>query len=102
MNDALLVSESAPHCTSFSRATDLAPKISIEHEPIPKSVSRVLDAGQIRREYRKKKRQLDGVSDSDEDHLQRKRGRCDATDIKNGETTALRINPGETVTQFNR
>jgi len=84
------------------RATDLAPKISIEHEPIPKSVSRVLDAGQIRREYRKKKRHLDGVSNADEDNLQRKKRRHDAIDKKDGEITALRISPSESVAQFNR
>lgn len=87
---------------SFSRATDLAPKISIEHEPIPKSVSRVLDAGQIRREYRKKKRQLDGVSNSDKDNLQHKKRRHDTTDTHDGEATALRIDPSESVAQFNR
>ncbi|KAF8549745.1 hypothetical protein OG21DRAFT_1469651 [Imleria badia] len=84
------------------RATDLAPTISLEHEPIPKSVSRVLDATQIRREYRKKKHQRDGVSNSDEDAHPRKKRRHDATDMKYGDTTALRINPGETVAEFNR
>ena len=93
-----------PARSAFSRATDLAPRISIEHEPIPKSVSRVLDAGRIRREYRNKKRQLDGVSASGErDDVPRKKRRQDATDVKNDtETPALRIRPGETVAQFNR
>ncbi|KAH0832258.1 hypothetical protein J3R83DRAFT_13243 [Lanmaoa asiatica] len=81
------------------RAIDLAPKISAEHEPIPKSVLRVLDAGQIRREYRKKKRELDGV----EDNLQRKKRRHDATGMKDDEKiAALRIKPSETVAQFDR
>ncbi|KAG6375939.1 hypothetical protein JVT61DRAFT_2810 [Boletus reticuloceps] len=84
------------------RATDLAPTISIEHESIPKSVSRVLDAGQIRREYRKKKRQLDGVGNSDEGDGRHKKRRHNTTEMNDGETTALRIKPGETVTQFNR
>ena len=88
---------------AFSRATNLAPKIGIEHEPIPKSVLRVLDARRIRREYRTKKRQLDGVSNSDEANLERKKRRQDATSVREDkETPALRIRPGETVAQFDR
>ncbi|KAG8214811.1 hypothetical protein J3R82DRAFT_9957 [Butyriboletus roseoflavus] len=84
------------------RATDLAPKISIEHEPIPKSVSRVLNAGQIRREYRKK-RQPDGASNTGEDDLERKKRHHDAANMRDlGDSTVLRIKPSETVTQFNR
>ncbi|KAG9315519.1 hypothetical protein JVU11DRAFT_3134 [Chiua virens] len=80
------------------RATDLPPHIAIEHEPVPKSVSRVLDAGRIRREYRKK-RQLD-PSGAD-GHPQKKR--ChDATSVKDDEIMALRIKPNETIAQFNR
>lgn len=81
----------------------MAPKLSVEHEPVPKSVSRVLDAGRIRREYRKKKRQLDGVSNSDEDNPRRKKSRKNVTGMKDdAETSALRLKPGETIPQFNR
>ncbi|KAF9220521.1 hypothetical protein BS17DRAFT_714383 [Gyrodon lividus] len=82
------------------RDTDLAPKTAIEHEPIPKSVSRVLDAGRIRREYREKQRKLDG--DNDEDNPRRKKRRHDEADVTDGATKALKIKLGETVAHFNK
>lgn len=80
--------------------TDLAPKIAIEREPIPKSVSRVLDAGKIRREYREKKRKLGG--DNDEDNPRFKKRRHNEADRNvDGQTKELKIKPGETVAHFN-
>ncbi|KAF8838484.1 hypothetical protein BDN67DRAFT_907291 [Paxillus ammoniavirescens] len=81
--------------------TDLAPKIAIEREPIPKSVSRVLDAGKIRRAYREKKRKLGG--DNDEGNPQLKKRRHNEADRNvDGETKGLKIKPGETVAHFNK
>ncbi|KIJ60309.1 hypothetical protein HYDPIDRAFT_99131 [Hydnomerulius pinastri MD-312] len=83
------------------RGSDLAPKASIEYETVPKSVLRVLDAGRIRREYREKKRKIDG--DNDEGNPQRKRRRHDATDMKDdGTTKTLKIKPGETMAAFSK
>ncbi|KIK98534.1 hypothetical protein PAXRUDRAFT_670604 [Paxillus rubicundulus Ve08.2h10] len=82
---------------------DLAPKIAIEREPIPKSVSRVLDAGRIRREYREKKRKLGGDNDEDNPRLKKRRHNHNETDRNvDGETKGLKIKPGETVAHFNK
>ncbi|KAH7885151.1 hypothetical protein F5I97DRAFT_1810454 [Phlebopus sp. FC_14] len=83
------------------RGTDLAPKLSVEDETIPKSVSRVLDAGKIRREYRERKRKLDGDDNQDNSHGRRKTRHV--TDMKeDGVVGALKIQPGETVAHFNK
>ncbi|KAF9234689.1 hypothetical protein BU15DRAFT_52306 [Melanogaster broomeanus] len=84
------------------RGADLAPKSPLEHEPIPKSVSRVLEAGRIRREFREMKRKLDGDNDESKPHpSQRKKIRHD--DVNSARPTkALTIKPGETVAHFNK
>ncbi|KAG6336859.1 hypothetical protein ID866_2217 [Astraeus odoratus] len=76
--------------------TDLAPQRSLAQEPIPKSVSRVLDSARIRREYREKKRKPDDCKDNPREK-RRRRGSMDE-----GCEGALEIKPGETIEHFNK
>ncbi|KIM66901.1 hypothetical protein SCLCIDRAFT_109543 [Scleroderma citrinum Foug A] len=79
------------------RGIDLAPQKSLADEPIPKSVSRVLDSARIRREYREKKRKSD---DCDNDIPQGKRRRQHVNN--EGDEGTLKIKPGETIAHFNK
>lgn len=81
----------------ISRGIDLAPQKSLADEPIPKSVSRVLDSARIRREYREKKRKSD---DCDNDIPQGKRRRQHVNN--EGDEGTLKIKPGETIAHFNK
>ncbi|KAI6166695.1 hypothetical protein EDD17DRAFT_1470766 [Pisolithus thermaeus] len=78
------------------RGTDLAPDVSPVQETIPKSVSRVLDSARIRQEYREKKRKLDEC----EGDSTRKRQRHDGGDQR--ADGAVKIRPGESISDFNR
>ncbi|KAL4080863.1 hypothetical protein J3A83DRAFT_4056239, partial [Scleroderma citrinum] len=79
------------------RPTDLAPKLTLAEEPIPKSVSRVLDSARIRREYRENKRKHD---DGDNGSPRGKRLRQNVSN--DGDKGALQIKPGETIAHFNK
>lgn len=78
------------------RGVDLAPKDSVADEPIPKSVSRVLDSARITREFREKKRKLDDGDDG----VRGKRRR--QNDSHEGAEATLQIKPGETIAHFNK
>ncbi|KAG6853469.1 hypothetical protein C0991_004143 [Blastosporella zonata] len=86
---------------------DLAPKKdSLSNEPIPKALSRVLNAATIREEYRQKKRKLEDDGNQKQDDKRRKVD-GDTKDSKSKRkeaqvTTKLVIKPGESIQHFNR
>lgn len=92
--------------TSNNSGHNLEPnKSSIASEAIPKSVSRVLNALQIRKEWADKKRKLNGEDAGGGG--QRKRQKVNrASDSKLAEGsnkgTSLKILPGESIQHFNK
>ncbi|KAG6914595.1 hypothetical protein DXG01_016429 [Tephrocybe rancida] len=89
------------------RGDDLAPqKDSLNNEPIPKGLARVLNAATIREQYRLKKRKLEEEGDHKPGDKRRKVD-GDAKDSKSkrkevNATTKLVIKPGESIQHFNR
>jgi hypothetical protein len=109
----------------FPRGADLAPlgyqgrNRSLANETIPKSALRVLDAAKIRAEYRQKRKLLEADANDDDGPTSKKRrttrqaatggdtsmngkGSKGKGKGSRGETTTIKIHPGESLRAFNR
>ncbi|KAG5651456.1 hypothetical protein H0H81_008592 [Sphagnurus paluster] len=89
------------------RGDDLAPtNDSLSNEPIPKALSRVLNAAKVREEWKIKKRKLEEDGDSKSSDKRRKLDDDEKnTKSKRKEskaTSKLTIKPGESIQHFNR
>ncbi|KAG5640902.1 hypothetical protein DXG03_006687 [Asterophora parasitica] len=86
-----------------TKGEDLAPsKDSLSNEPIPKALSRVLNAAKVREEWRDKKRKLE---DGGGIQGEKRRRLDDGAKGKRKEaqvTAKLTIKPGESIQHFNR
>jgi len=108
---------------SFIRGSDLAPggsnHYALENEPVPKSIARVLNSASLREQYRKRRRD-DGVEGGNEPRPGRPKKRKTAADSEEASLRILvsdalppidknsyflcfaRVQPGESLTNFNR
>ena len=109
----------------FPRGADLAPlghqgrNRGLPDETIPKSVLRVLDAAKIRAEYRQKRKLLGADANDDDGRTSKKRRTARSAETggdtsmnakgskgkskeSRGETTTIKIQPGESLRAFNR
>ncbi|TFY80570.1 hypothetical protein EWM64_g3438 [Hericium alpestre] len=81
-----------------AKGKDLAPSSSLSHEGIPKSVSRILNAAQVRGDYQEKKRKIESGEDVGPSKKRRKQG----AGAKGKGETDITIKPGESLAHFNR
>ncbi|KAF9523141.1 hypothetical protein CPB83DRAFT_775925 [Crepidotus variabilis] len=80
---------------------DLPPqKGSLRSEPIPKSASRILNAQNIRDDFRKKRKSCEERADNE--GRVGKRQKKTKSDVKSTVQTTLKIQPGESMQHFNR
>jgi len=87
----------------LTRGTDLAPAkhiASLSTERIPKSLSRVLGAAQIRENWRERKRKLEeeGVGAD----RKRKERKLTGLSVEESDRNPLAIQPGEALAHFNK
>jgi hypothetical protein len=74
--------------------------MSLSNESIPKSVSRVLNAVQIREEFHKRRKASQGDEDAGSKRKKKRRRVDGGEDGKNSKS--LRILPGESLGHFNK
>ena len=87
------------------RGSDQAPfsKQAISSEPIPKTISRVLNAAHVRQEWREKKRKLASGEDIvGEGPGKNKKRRIDMDTKDKKKVQGSGIQPGESLAHFNR
>lgn len=80
------------------RGSDLAPaKQSLSSESIPKSVTRILNAAQIRQDFKKRK-----LEDNGDEKKAGKRRKVDGGGSAQPKELKVQIKPGESLQHFNR
>ncbi|EMD38313.1 hypothetical protein CERSUDRAFT_64575 [Gelatoporia subvermispora B] len=75
---------------------------SITNEPIPKGAARILNATKIQKDWAEKKRKLQEDEDGRAGPAQKRRRKDTAEGDHTSRSTALKIQPGESIAHFNR
>jgi hypothetical protein len=89
----------------LTRGTDLAPAkhiASLSTERIPKSLSRVLGAAQIRENWRERKRKLEEEGVGAGADRKRKEKKLKGLSVEESDRNPLAIQPGEALAHFNK